>query len=575
MVAQNTPPTINVIRLLLQHSHELSVYAKSMPYAIKAEITELDADSNRMVMEIEYAGQDFEQYLADGSLNVDLEALKGTENPERDTYSLTNIPTKVHKTDNTRYRLDCQLPDSVFMNESKGAIRVPLVLGMNARVNIEVYPHTLHVPGNLRNLSVGGCMVEIDLVESIAISPGMEIPGVSIEFPNGEHFHFKGVIRHIRPFGSHGYAAVGIRFTSLTTSQSEALFHCVNETEREAAHRSGMAGSMIYPSPLFVPGTREKLILLRENQEREKNARLSPVELGVIETAHRIQVGLMYIKSRNLLPLEIFYDCVDTLLSLVKKDRKALLYALSLVRDEPDWVRHAVQVSGKLADMLLLRDPHDPHVREAVLGTLLHTMGKPLLVSADLPSLKVNMNPAQKKILSGHVTALRTKLQDMDWEPSPVCRDVIENANECLDGSGYPAGKQAEQLSELIQRLSLIKIINKFTNERNGISPRTPMSAYRKVYEAAEKYNKAMLVEYVQTYGFYPIGSLAKYSGGFLGWVMDINNKGKPTRVNIVKNLRFLSNNINTQVADGDLAQIGKLENIVNPADYGMRIQKL
>ncbi|MBQ4783337.1 metal-dependent phosphohydrolase, partial [Pectobacterium versatile] len=74
------------------------------------------------------------------------------------------------------------------------------------------------------------------------------------------------------------------------------------------------------------------------------------------------------------------------------------------------------------ADMLLISDPHAPQVREAVLGALLHTMGKPLLVNASLPSLKVNMNPAQKAILSGHVGVLCAKLRELDWVITPTCR---------------------------------------------------------------------------------------------------------------------------------------------------------
>ncbi|MCL6408849.1 metal-dependent phosphohydrolase, partial [Dickeya dadantii] len=196
-------------------------------------------------------------------------------------------------------------------------------------------------------------------------------------------------------------------------------------------------------------------------QEREKRTRQTPMERGVMEVAHRLQIGLMYMKTRNQLPIDIFYDCVDTLLYMVKKERKAFLYALSFLRDEADWVRHAVQVAGKLADMLLISDPHNPQVREAVLGALLHTMGKPLLVNARLPSLKVNMNPAQKAILSGHVGVLCAKLHELGWVLSPTCCDVIENANERLDGSGYPQGKRADRLSELIRLVSVIKAINK------------------------------------------------------------------------------------------------------------------
>lgn len=296
-----------------------------------------------MILEVEYSGSDIEHYLDEGGLNFDLEALKGVDNSERETYILCNIPTKLFKVDSMLYRLECQLPESVFINENRGAIRIPFILGMQARVRVEIYRHVLTVTGKLRNISTGGCLVEIDLVESIAVEVGQEIPGITIEFSNGTTLFAEGKIRHMRPFGNNGYAAVGVQFINLSSSQSEKLFHCTNEVEREAAFRTGITGSIIYQYPLFIRSAKEKSILLRENQEREKRIRQTPMERGVLEVAHRLQIGLMYVKTRNQLPLEIFYDCVDTLLYLVKNDRKAFLYALSFLRDEADWVRHAVR----------------------------------------------------------------------------------------------------------------------------------------------------------------------------------------------------------------------------------------
>tara|TARA_R110002049_G_scaffold116410_2_gene268914 strand:+ start:1039 stop:2772 length:1734 start_codon:yes stop_codon:yes gene_type:complete len=573
--AQYENPSANVIRSLLQHTNELSIYAKEVPYALKADVAELDLATGQMVLEIEYAGSDIERYLVDGSVSFDLEALKGAHAVERETYSLSNVAAKLIKTDSTLYRLECQLPESVFVQENRGAVRIPFILGMQSRVNLEVYLHDLNVPGRLRNLSVGGCMVDIDLAESIAINVDQEIPGVTLEFPNGESFFAEGKVRHIRSIGSHGYAALGIQFINLTTSQTEALFQFVNESEREAAFRTGTNDKLSHHSPLFIAGAKEKKMLQREVQEREKRARQSPMERGVVDVAHQLQVGLMHMRNNSLFPSEIIYDCVDTLRYLVEQDRKAFLYALAYLRDEPDWVRHAVQVAGQLTDLLLLRDPHDTQVREAVLGALLHTMGKPLLISAELPSLKITMNPEQKAILRGHVTKLCSKLDELGWKASPTCRAVIEQANERLDGSGYPAGKREEQLSALLRLVAVIKAINKLMHSRNGLPPRAPLDAYRRVHEADSAYDKTVLVEYIQVYGLYPIGCLTKYSGGFLAWVMDIDNKGMPNQVHIVKNLRFPDTNISSVIGQDDLPQIGKLQEIVNPSDYGVNIVKI
>ena len=56
---------------------------------------------------------------------------------------------------------------------------------------------------------------------------------------------------------------------------------------------------------------------------------------------------------------------------------------------------------------------------------------------------------------------------------------------------------------------------------------------------------------------------------------MDIDNKGMPNQVNIVKNLRFPDTNISSVIGQDDLPQIGKLQEIVNPSDYGVNIVKI
>ncbi|WP_455811285.1 HD domain-containing phosphohydrolase [Pseudomonas graminis] len=575
MMNEHSLPPANVIRSLLQHPHELSIFTHDMPIALKAEVAELNQETGFMVLEVEYGGADIGQYLANGMVNFDLEAFKGSEHSERETYSLSHITAKLLKTDAMLYRLECQLPDSVFATEKRGETRIPFILGMRARASIEVYRHVLNVPGQVRNLSVGGCMAEIDLAESIALTEGQSVPGVVLEFPDGQRFYTEGSIRHIRPFGNHGHAAVGIQFIGMSAYQNEMLIHYVNEAEREAAFRAGLTGRMVYQSSLFAVGSKEKAILQHESHLREKHERQTPMERGVMEVAHQIQVGLMYIKTHHVVPQEIFYDCADTLIYLVRADRKNLLYALSFLRDEPDWLRHAVEVAARLAEMMLKRDPHDLQVREAVLGALLHTMGKPLLVSENLPSLKITMNPTQKEILKHHVAALCETLHSAGWEPGPVCRDIIENANEHLDGTGYPLGKKKEQISELVRLISVIKAIDKLMHARNGIPGRTPMEAYRIIYESGKTYDNKMLVRYVQRYGFYPIGCLAKYSGGFLGWIMDVNNKGAPVKVHLVKNLRFPDTTISSIVSDSDLYQVGKLEGIVCPSDFGMTVIKI
>ncbi|MGO1343737.1 HD domain-containing phosphohydrolase [Chromohalobacter japonicus] len=309
---------------------------------------------------------------------------------------------------------------------------------------------------------------------------------------------------------------------------------------------------------------------IEQQAKADESHNTPPMVKGVRTIARQLQAVLIYIKNWNSFPEETLYDCTDSLIHLVRQNRKELLYALSFLRDQPEWVRHAIQVAGLLADMVTSRDPHSPHLREALAGTLMHTMGKPLLMSDKLPSLKTNMTPQQKEILRGHVDKLLEKIAELGWQPSKGCLDIIQNANERLDGSGYPNGKTEAQLSEMVKQLSVIKLINKLTNERNSVSPRTPLDAYRWAHENGDKYERTVIIDYIQQYGLYPIGSLAKFSGGFLAWVMDIDNKGMPNKVHVVKNLAFIDASIDTHLSSNDFSQIGKLEGTANPNDYSI-----
>lgn len=574
IIKKKSPPLF-VIDSLLKQKHSISIYSGAKPDALPAEMIELNLMESTLILDIDSSGAEIKDYLYNGSLNIDIEIIKGTPPTEREGYSLSNTPATVLETDANLCRVECLLPESLFAYDKRGAVRIPFVLGMNCRARIEVFTHYLSITGKVKNLSVGGCLLELQLADSAALDINQKIPGIYLEFPNGDTFISEGIIRHIRSFGNHGYTATGIEFTNLSPKQSETLFYMVTESEREIAYLTGMSGHEITKSPLFIPGSSEKMLLLKEMQEREKRVQQSPMEKGIVEIAHQLQIGLMTIKTKQTFPAQKFYDCADALLFLLSNDRKALLYALSFIRDEPPWVRHSINVASRFADIILSHNPHFPELREIVLGLLLHNMGKALLISEKLPSLDVNLTNEQRSLLKEHVKVILDKFDELKWKPGSVCRDIIENANERLDGSGYPSGKMHTQTSPVMKLISVIKVIDKLSYRRDRLPSRTPLDIYRIVNEEQKTYERKWLTYYMQLYGIYPIGSMVKYSAGFLAWVIDIDSLGQPNEVRVVKDLRYPEANINCLISGYDLTQIGRLENVVDPKDYDIRVKKL
>ncbi|MCK0768746.1 PilZ domain-containing protein [Chromohalobacter canadensis] len=565
--AENHPA--NVLRALLSKEHAITIFSKNTTKPLPAEVTNLDLNTGEFELSVNYHKSDIDNYIYQEHLSFDIEIENTSQENETEIYNFEKVKAKVFKKDTGLYEIKCQLGDELFIRESRGAVRIPFILGMNAHANVEVYTDELNIKGRLRNLSSGGCMIDIALEDSLPLYVTQLLPNITIEFPDGEYFYSQGSIRHMRPFGSEGHASIGIQFIETPRDMENTLLRLISESEREAAHRAGMNMRGVGPSPLFVPRKKESSILKNEQQAKaNESTNMPPMVKGVREISRQLQAVLIYLKNWNTFPEETLYDCADSLIFLVRQDRKELLYALSFIRDQPEWVRHAIQVSGYFSDMLIAHDPHSGQLREAIAGTLMHTMGKPLLMSEKLPSLKTNMTPQQKEILLGHVDTLLEKIAEMGWQPSKGCMDIMQNANELLDGSGYPAGKTGDQLSELVKQLSVIKVVNKLTSERNSISPRTPLDAYRWVHENDTKYERTVIIDYIQQYGLYPIGSMAKFSRGFLAWIMDIDNKGMPTHVHVVKNLAFIDASIDTYLSSNDFSQIGRLVGIVNPNDY-------
>lgn len=120
-------------------------------------------------------------------------------------------------------------------------------------------------------------------------------------------------------------------------------------------------------------------------------------------------------------------------------------------------------------------------------------MGKPLLIGIALLSLKIKMEMSHKKVLYRHVDALKEKINQLNWRSSPIFLDLIEDANELIDGTGYPNKKRYDSMSETVRLISIVKAVNKLTHERNKRAPMTTISAYKKINET-ECYDTPLLI---------------------------------------------------------------------------------
>lgn len=255
---------------------------------------------------------------------------------------LPSVKTYIKTQDHIQCNLICTLSENIFSKDRSGAIRTPLILGMYAEAMIDVFPHILIIYGSVRNFSSGGCLIELKSSDSFALEYEQIFNSVTIKFPNVETIKIKGKVGHIRPLGSSESALVGIKFIEINNSQQINLINVVSEIEREAAFRVGLTGMLSEKSRLFIPTKKNNLKEPMKYNNSSIGSGYVSMQKGITDLARRLQIGLVYIKTRNKMPLDLFYDCADTLLYLIKLDARKFLYSLSCLEDEPEWVRHAV-----------------------------------------------------------------------------------------------------------------------------------------------------------------------------------------------------------------------------------------
>lgn len=567
----NDNPVAAVIGKILDMKHEVSLISEHTTYPLRAYVASISPGANMLALHTFCEASELERYVSGGIVTFDFERLR--DGDEADILSFERMPAEVVKQRENLFEIRCRLPHSIIVTERRGGIRVPLIQGMYARAQLQVYPDHLAVTGQVRDLSVGGCLVDVSIRDSAALATGQTLPEVRLDFPNGAQFIAACEIRHMRPLGSSGRIALGIQFLDTGRQGQEHVRGLVHEAERELAYRTGMDRRAAGISPLFVPSREEQQLQEQSRLQRELQRNQPTVVATLREVTHQLQIVLLFLKSRQTLPETTLYNCADMLLLMLGQKRRQLLFALAALQDEPQWVGHAVRVAVRLADMLGTDNAHVASRRDAVAGALLHTMGKPLMLCDALPTLEGPLSAQQEVLLRGHVNALTTRLNAMNWRPQPVTWGVIKHAHECLDGSGYPMGKQDSALSMLVRLLGVIKAVDHLTHGGPGYETLAPLDAYRTLYKAPDRYDRKQVVAYVKRYGPCPIGSLARYSRGFLAWIMDTDREGQPAQVQVVKNLAYPDTHLNTIIQAADLHQIGELERIVDPRAYQLSLR--
>ncbi|MCM2972875.1 HD domain-containing phosphohydrolase [Larsenimonas suaedae] len=463
----------------------------------------------------------------------------------------------------------CDMPAQLNIVRERSFFRAQLSAGMYVKVKIKTREDLPPLMAVLKNLSIGGCLIEMALKDAVLLKVGQSLPVVRAIFPNEEAFDAPCVVRHLRSDTENMTALVGLQYTASYQEFERNLWQYVREIEREAARRDlqdDETSSTLWPSPLFQTSNGE--VQAVPELSPKKSTVTCATGMALKQVSDYLNIQMVDLSNGGAFNYEQLASCANTLVELLETDRQDVLYKVACIRGQSPLVMHSITVAVKLADLAMFGGLAKARAVEMAAGALIHDMGKAMLPH-DVLMAKGKLTEAQRSELHRHVSLIEQRLIGNEEGPNGVYRDIVCRINERLDGNGYPAGVDAASLSDEARMAAVVDVIDAMTRNRADRPAWQVIDAYRYIFSQSEKFDNQWVNRYIKRFGFYPIGSLVRFSNGFLAWIMRHDDEGQPCQVKVAYNVRRKMR-MDDIIKKADFPQLGDLSGAADPNSFAL-----
>ena len=161
-------------------------------------------------------------------------------------------------------------------------------------------------------------------------------------------------------------------------------------------------------------------------------------------------------------------------------------------------------------------------IQELTTGAMLMDLGMIAIPSTTL-NKKGKLSDEERATVEQHVN-MGYKVLSKAKGLSPISLEIVQDHHECVDGSGYPNGKNNEQLSLYAKMAKIVDCYDAITADRNYQSAKTPVSAFKILRsESGTSFDQELVNEFIKCMGIHPVGTLVKMKSNKLGIVIKSN----------------------------------------------------
>ncbi len=259
----------------------------------------------------------------------------------------------------------------------------------------------------------------------------------------------------------------------------------------------------------------------------------SRVATGTFDRAHRVLESVLDdIRAGKALSAETLQPVIDDLVDSMTRNPDAMMWVAKMREKDIDLYGHGLSVAVSLVAFgRHLGYPKDQLSQLGMAGFLLD-VGK---VKLPKPILEKNarLSPAEYSIMREHVELGLKILADMPMLHGNIVDGVAQH-HERLDGSGYPQGLRAGQISVFGRMAAIADTYAALTRERPYAEAVSPHEALQKLSNwGGTQFQMEMVEQFIQSIGVFPVGSLVELSTGEISVVVT-HNKHKRLRPKVL-----------------------------------------
>jgi putative nucleotidyltransferase with HDIG domain len=224
--------------------------------------------------------------------------------------------------------------------------------------------------------------------------------------------------------------------------------------------------------------------------ETSAEAHLRTMET-VSQATTALRTGFATVPS-GLLSIEALAPVADEIADCVDASPDVFLKVTRLKKKDEVTYVHSIAVGALMMRLARDMDFDETTVRELGLAGLLHDVGKLMI-----PNAILNKNGAlegeEKRLVRSH-PALGHRLLQKQANVSQIVLDICLHHHEMLDGSGYPLGLEARDLSPEIRIATVCDVFEALTSARPYKRPWSTRDALDWMYERGHLFDQKLVI---------------------------------------------------------------------------------